>query len=224
MFRTILAATPALALSAGAAAAAVTVHTNAFIDAPAHYNGFEGLEGNPLLADVEGEGALFWPGQVPYSEGGLTVAFSAPSYIFVHDMTPTWSGGSGEWGMYGAANDGFFRITLTSGEAFQSFQAQVGNGALPGQDLTYRLYRQGELVLAGTTVLPAIGSYGWIGFSGGGFDEIQLSALWGERENFLAIDSLSANPAAVPAPATWALLIGGFGLAGSALRRRRAIA
>ncbi|MBU1376339.1 MAG: PEPxxWA-CTERM sorting domain-containing protein [Alphaproteobacteria bacterium] len=29
---------------------------------------------------------------------------------------------------------------------------------------------------------------------------------------------------AVPEPATWALMLGGFGLAGTALRRRRALA
>ncbi|NJC33023.1 hypothetical protein GGR88_000497 [Sphingomonas jejuensis] len=35
---------------------------------------------------------------------------------------------------------------------------------------------------------------------------------------------LSAAPAAVPEPATWAMMIGGFGLVGSALRRRRSSA
>jgi len=32
------------------------------------------------------------------------------------------------------------------------------------------------------------------------------------------------RPAAVPEPATWALLIAGFGLAGASLRRRRSLA
>jgi hypothetical protein len=36
-------------------------------------------------------------------------------------------------------------------------------------------------------------------------------------------DNVSVSGAAVPEPATWALMIGGFGMAGATLRRRRAI-
>jgi hypothetical protein len=36
-------------------------------------------------------------------------------------------------------------------------------------------------------------------------------------------DAVSVSGAAVPEPATWALMIGGFGMAGAALRRRRAL-
>lgn len=37
------------------------------------------------------------------------------------------------------------------------------------------------------------------------------------------IDDVSYNAAAIPEPATWAVMIGGFGLAGAALRRRRSL-
>ena len=36
------------------------------------------------------------------------------------------------------------------------------------------------------------------------------------------LDYVTLDVASVPEPATWAMMIGGFGLAGAALRRRRA--
>jgi hypothetical protein len=56
----------------------------------------------------------------------------------------------------------------------------------------------------------AAGGAGWQG----GDDE-----SWG-FDNF----HLAANGAGVPEPATWAMMIGGFGLAGAMLRRRRTLA
>src|SRR5205085_10216715 len=41
---------------------------------------------------------------------------------------------------------------------------------------------------------------------------------------FLDDALINAGRAGVPEPATWALMIGGFGLAGAALRRRRLVA
>ena len=38
------------------------------------------------------------------------------------------------------------------------------------------------------------------------------------------LDNISVNGGAVPEPAAWALMIGGFGLAGATLRRRRQVA
>lgn len=57
-----------------------------------------------------------------------------------------------------------------------------------------------------------------INFGGAGFQG-DLDESWG-IDNF----SLAATPAGVvPEPATWAMMIVGFGLAGSAVRRRRAV-
>jgi hypothetical protein len=56
------------------------------------------------------------------------------------------------------------------------------------------------------------------------FDNSNPSAR-GEGPRFLSIDAVfGAGAAAVPEPSTWALLILGFGLTGTALRRRRTVA
>ncbi len=39
--------------------------------------------------------------------------------------------------------------------------------------------------------------------------------------NAFEFDNVAIQAAAVPGPASWALMIGGFGLAGAAMRRRR---
>ena len=40
----------------------------------------------------------------------------------------------------------------------------------------------------------------------------------------IVVNAIGGTGAAVPEPASWALMIGGFGMAGAALRRRRAVA
>lgn len=66
----------------------------------------------------------------------------------------------------------------------------------------------------------------------GGIDTVQLSTFGGRHHvglagsgTHVAFDNLTFNAtAAVPEPATWALIFGGFGLVGAALRRRAAVA
>ena len=51
-------------------------------------------------------------------------------------------------------------------------------------------------------------------------DSALLEIRGANNYQFNHIDDISLQPFAVPEPSTWALMIAGFGLAGSALRRR----
>jgi PEP-CTERM motif len=56
------------------------------------------------------------------------------------------------------------------------------------------------------------------------FSGIAKSIDFGGGANFVAYDDItfgSATPGAVPEPATWAMMIGGFGMVGGAMRYRR---
>lgn len=102
-----------------------------------------------------------------------------------------------------------FGYTFTFDAPITAFGAFFSN-ALGASGLTFTV---GGDVFAG----PAANS-GFFGFtSTAAFTTIAVSGA-NEVHNF---DDVRFGGAAVPEPSTWALLIGGFGLAGSALRRRR---
>lgn len=110
---------------------------------------------------------------------------------------------------------------LTSAFASDLFQ-NFGGGTQSGSDATFTLNAFGPGGLLGTFVFPvASGTGGFFGLTSTDLiSRIEISQAGG----FAVIDNVSFNGVGVPEPAAWALMIGGFGLTGAALRRRRMLA
>jgi len=68
---------------------------------------------------------------------------------------------------------------------------------------------------------------GWlpIGFDANADDtyrvDLNVSGLGGDPQSLTVFAKLGAGAAAVPEPASWAMMLGGFGLVGGAMRRRK---
>ena len=76
---------------------------------------------------------------------------------------------------------------------------------------------------------PGTGEFGYFLRSADNGQAVNTSVLWLGYDNQLTVSDddnhddfvVRLSATAVPEPATWAMLIGGFGLAGGAMRRRR---
>jgi len=66
---------------------------------------------------------------------------------------------------------------------------------------------------------PNVFTVSGLGFLG---DTFTVAAVRNNSWVFLSEVSFASNGAAAPEPATWALMLGGFGLTGAAMRRRAA--
>ena len=82
----------------------------------------------------------------------------------------------------------------------------------------------GMSTLASYALTPTFGSNNkeYFGFSGANITSVRLTAS--SRGDWVFIDNLTFGGAggAVPEPASWAMLIAGFGIVGASMRRRRA--
>lgn len=185
----------ALLLAAGlaslsAAHAAPIVYTSDFIadNTRTGFNGFEAM--GPL------DGNLLYPGgNGPYQEAGIVVEQ-------VNGENSTWSSfifngmqGTRAWYPNGGDN-GYTKITLAGNADFSDVGLLVGGFGT----VHYELYNSGTLVLSGS--LGGLGAWNqalYLGFGGGGFDEINLSDRTGGvrdgNHNSLAIDSIEIRGA-----------------------------
>lgn len=194
------------------------VHDTDFIP-DASRTGFNGFESIP------NDGTVFTGGLGPYAEGGIRVNQvngNQGNGISVISFHP-----EGAFGWFPDAGDtGYTRITLANGGDFDSVGFLVGTGSA-GSTVVYELRENGVAVLTGT--LPGIpGDFGgalYLGFSGGGFNEILLRddsqadqlAVTAGGFNTLALDAIEITGGAagteMPEPAGVAT----FGLIGAAL-------
>jgi len=96
-------------------------------------------------------------------------------------------------------------------------------GTLIGQDFGLNT-QNGLSAPFGTLVGELGGVFEVLGthFSGPAWNSGTLTLFYWDSNNFDNTGSVLASVVAVPEPASWTLMIGGFGLAGAMLRRRRA--
>ena len=80
----------------------------------------------------------------------------------------------------------------------------------------------GASTLASYAINPTYGSNNkeYFGFSGANITSVRLTAA--TSGDWVFIDNLTSVGGAVPEPASWAMLIAGFGVVGASMRRRRA--
>ena len=131
----------------------------------------------------------------------------------------------GLWISDGASNCGGTPVTITFGATFAASLTSFGLdvGSFGGTTLT--IFDKVGASLLSVAVPSNAFNYNYYSVSSG--NGIGGFSFSGAANGNTSIDNLNAVVSAtpgVPEPASWALMIGGFGLVGSALRRRRVAA
>ena len=126
--------------------------------------------------------------------------------------------------LFNDRNTRLFIESATPGQAFtfSSFDgAAAGSGDATGgaTTLNVRGFLLGNLVTSANFTINGNNFASFSGFAGN-FDRLVFDAVNGGGG--FSLDNVTLNGAAVPEPASWAMMIGGFGLLGAAMRRRTA--
>lgn len=203
-----------LAVVAAAGSQAATVQTTNFIATPDRYVGFESLP------DTYGYGAQHVEDgvqvdQVNGDPDGIWTTYLTPSQPY---GSPTLFEGDRSW--YPTSGDnGYTRLTLSDGAEFGNVSFLVGSGftGSTGRSFHFELLNNGVSVQSGS--VTGDWTPHWLGFSGGGFDEVRLADAPIGQFQALAIDAIKVS--AVPEPSASLMLAAGLAALGLGVRRRR---
>jgi len=202
-----------LGLFCAAPAQAATIYLVDFIPdgSRSHFNSFEG---------IPNDGTHYTGGAGPYIEDGISVRQvngNPGNDIWVGWFTP-----DGTKGWYPDGGDeGYTEITRSGGLDFFDVGFLRGTGFSSPATNFFELWNNGEMVLSGSVESPTGPTSAYLGFGGGGFDEIRLWATLGANGgiNAFAVDAIELGgqtgpgPVPVPDPGSSLLLLG-MGLAG----------
>jgi len=199
----------------GFASAGIIVHTSDFINDVdiSNFNGFE---------SILNDGTFFTGGSGPYIEDLISVSQingDAGNDIWV--ASNFWTGFEGNYGWYpNGGGTGYTLIELASGSEFNNIGFNYGSGG-GASNILFELFNDGALVLQGNESL--LSTLNYLGFSGGGFDEIRIRDNYSSSNFYsgaqtLAIDSIKIGASVdVPEPSTLAIFA--LGMIGLASRR-----
>ncbi len=169
------------------------------------------------------------------------------TFTVVSDTTNSGSGGVLGQGGYGLGNNGtfggdavyaavdaptgYFQLLGTTGYSqfglFMNYFVDSAGNFLGETPTIWALDSAGSVIGTGFDLLTEApintpGGFNAFSFRGVGYDDGTL--IYGLRMGgsyILATGTSDGVPPSVPEPATWAMLIAGFGMVGSAMRRRR---
>jgi len=209
------AAVALVAMVAATDAQALTIHRSPFLLNPDLQVGFEAATA-----------------ATSHSEAGVSITYVGTPHVDGIWTTSQAAEGKQSWYANGGGF-GYTRVQFQS--AIRTLQFAAGSGWPPGggaqspnPHLQFRLLNDGAILTEGVAgPVRHFGRFRVFGFSGLSFDEVHLQSLNGDTPfnpggfDALALDALAAGGSIIPEPATWAMLILGFGLVGARARQQR---
>ena len=158
------------------------------------------------------------------SGGSLTLQVGAPGRnlnVFVNAGSQVLTGlGASGFPQFDSIGEGSFAALFSSGQSQFGFQLVGGNGGTANIS-----FFRGDGSLIQAVALGGL-TNAFYGFTrDGGVQDIRGISIWNNDDAGIGFDNLKFDVRSVggevPEPASWAMLITGFGLVGASMRRRR---